>query len=274
VLLDQPAPFDHGIALAPAGDLLLASTVSTPGVDDFVGPPEFALIDVLSGDRIVEADGQVAGAAFSPDGARMVVHALVDEAPAVPRALIPQLLVYDTASGDLLTRVPTASFARFDAVEFSADGRLLAVGEPVENEVVVYDFDTLLDDPEAAVVARASLPTVAGASAVEISQDGSMVVVSLLGPDGEIVAFDIENGGNVLWEFETGQRVFDVDLHDDLYWYPQLTASGVALNAMPIDREAYTEFARSRATRELDADECALYLGAPCPPPIGPATAD
>jgi hypothetical protein len=81
---------------------------------------------------------------------------------------------------------------------------------------------------------------------------------------GPVTAFLEADGLPVLWTFVTGAPVVDIEIHDELLWLPRFDGVGLALTGMPLDRASYTEFARSRVTREFPAAECERYLGEPC----------
>jgi serine/threonine protein kinase/DNA-binding SARP family transcriptional activator/WD40 repeat protein len=260
---DEPN-LDRPLALTPAGDFMAAST-TVDGVVKVYGTPKYAVVEVETGRRIVEVDNEHAvGAAFSPDGEHVVISS--GEPLSTAGVGVPLLIVYDATTGAAVSRLEL-DFYTTEAVEFSADGERLVVGGH-DSELVVFDFETLLDDPELAVIGRTTVPQQADVVAAAFTADGSSVVVSSFDTSsGPVNAFSVADGLPLLWTFVTGAPVVDIEIHDEMLWLPRFDGLGLALTGMPLDRATYTEFARSRVTREFPAAECERYLGEPCPTP-------
>ena len=149
-----------------------------------------------------------------------------------------------------------------DMVSISADGRRVAAGDVFSGAVRVWDVDPVLAGRDAA-------------SAVVLDIDAAdLLVGAVLNPDGTRLVTALGRGELAIWDVDSGERLYTVEISDGVANEPEFSAAGSRLlvpapsgtvHVLTLDVDELLDIARSRVTRSLTDQECRIYLGEACP---------
>lgn len=168
------------------------------------------------------------------------------------------------------TRLAQLPFeAQAAMVSLSADGRRVVAGEVNSGAVRVWEVEPVLAgrDPASAVVLDINLR--------------DFLVGAVLNSDGSRLVTTLGRGELAVWDVDTGQRLYTVDMPDGVANEPEFSADGRRLlvatppgtvHELTLDLDELLDIARSRATRPLTDQECRIYLGGECPFATPPET--
>jgi len=258
--------FDYVVRLSGNGRFLVAGR-SGIGITTAFGSRRFALIDVDTSEYVIDETTTVQAASFSPLDDMVVIATgpfVVDgeefEFPA-------EVVVYDTATGDEIARLSDVDYVGWVSA-MSSDGKLFAIGGQ-QGEVVVYDFEAFLEDPETSEVGRTTMGGRPLVSGLAFSDDNSTLLVAALGIS-VITALLVGEEMTELWSWDTELPITEIVVRDGHVWFPASEWGStpedpdLGLVGIPLDRRELTDFVRSRASRDFTEAECKTYFRSSC----------
>ncbi len=216
----------YGFGVTTSGDIealreVLFDMIASADYNEAV-PPRAELLETLTGHS-----GQIEAVAFSPDGSRL---ASVDRDGA--------LIVWDTTSGETLTRTDLPDIGLVRALAYADDGHILVAGDNREtNALLVWQSDspdmlTTFTGHSDAIISAAFSPDttlIASTSAdqtvrvwdIETGEmlhtfvgDAQTVVHVAFSPDGQTLASAGRNLPVRLWSVSTGELVRTIGAED------------------------------------------------------------
>jgi hypothetical protein len=195
----DPVTLLYGFGVTTSGDMealrqVLFDMMASADYNESI-PPRAELFETLTGHS-----GEIKAIAFSPDGSRL---ASVDRDGA--------LIVWDTDSGEILTRTDLPEINLVRALAYADDGNILVAGDNREtNDLLVWQSNS----PD-------TLTTCNGHTAAIIS--------AAFGPDMTLIASASADQTARIWNVETGELLYTLEGHTQTVVHVAFSPDGQTL---------------------------------------------